>query len=113
MSAEETGFYGGDAAEAPEGGGEDFDEVGFEGGGGLELGEEGGSEGGEFFGGFGGEEDSFGVEAVLEGVLGGAGFAGGGGGAAGFGSVQAGGGGFERRRHDQGIAREVAMGGWV
>lgn len=111
MSAEQAGFDGGDAAEAPAGGCEDFDEFGFEGGGGLELGEECGPEGGEFFGGFGGEEDSFGVEAVLEGILGGAGFAGGGGGAAGFGSVQAGGCGFEGRRHDQGIARVGAMGG--
>lgn len=64
------------------------------------MGEEGGLEGGEFFGGFGGEQEAFGVEAVLEGVLGGAGFALGGGGASGLGSVCSGGCGFERSRHD-------------
>ena len=53
-----------------------------------------------FFGGFGGEEDLFGVEAVLKGVLGGAGFAGEGGGAEGEGSVGAG--GFGARWHGLG-----------
>ena len=91
---EEVGFDGGEAAEAPAGDGEGFDEFGGEGRGGREVGEVGGEEGSVVVGGFGGEEDLFGVEAVFEGVLGGAGEARGRGGAGGFGSVGAGGLGF-------------------
>ncbi len=87
---EEVGFDGREAAEAPAGGGEGFDEFGFEGRGGGEVVEVGGDEGAVVVGGFGGKEDLFGVEAVLEGVLGRAGEAVGGGGAGGEGSIGSG-----------------------
>jgi hypothetical protein len=73
---ENVGFDGGEAADAPTGEGEGFDEFGFDRGGGVELVEVGGAEGVEFGLGFVGEQNLFGVEAVFEGVLRRAGFAG-------------------------------------
>ena len=70
VGGEEVGFDGGEAAETPAGVGQGLDEFGFEMVGGLELVEVGCAEGVVVFGGFGGEEDLFGGEAVFEGVLG-------------------------------------------
>jgi hypothetical protein len=92
LGVEEGGFGGPIATEAPTGGDELFEEVGFGGGGrreamGVEVADV--VEGGGFLV---GEDEGAGGESVGEGVEGGDGFAGGGGGSAGFGAVEAGGG---------------------
>jgi hypothetical protein len=63
----EVHFVGGEAVEAPAGGGEQGDEVYFARGPGAELGEVSVAEGAEFFFGFAGEDDLAGREAMGEG----------------------------------------------
>jgi hypothetical protein len=89
---EETGFYARVAREAPMGGGELMDEIGFRLGLGAEVVEIIAELGLVFAGGFVEENDGAGGEPVGEGVEGGGLFAGGGGGAVGFCAVGAGGG---------------------
>jgi len=101
---EDAGFDGGEATEAPLGGGDGFDQVCFDCGGGGKAAEIRVAVNLEVVVGFGGEEDLFRMEAVFEGVLGGARSARGSGGAGGFGAVGAaragaGGLGFEMAGH--------------
>ncbi|MBI5281651.1 MAG: hypothetical protein HY858_08225 [Candidatus Solibacter usitatus] len=87
----ELGGDAGIAGEAPVGVGDIGDDLGFHGGSGLELLDEGLVVGEEGVAVIVGEEDGrSGIEAVLEGVHGGAGLAGGGSGALGLGAVDAG-----------------------
>lgn len=95
----EGGFDVDEAAEAPVGGGDEFDEFGLLGGGGLVFGVEVGAEGFVGVATVGWEDDDVGEEAVFEGVKRGFLFAFGGGGALGFGSVEAGLFGFGELRH--------------
>ena len=72
--AQEVGFHVGQAVHAPVCGGHGVDDAGFHGGLGLELVEVVLDEGLEFLGGFAGEEELFGEQAVFDGVLCGSGF---------------------------------------
>ncbi len=87
----EFGFDGYQPVEAPAGGGQGLDEAGFDGVGGLEAVHVGVAEALEGSAILVGEDDYLGVESVLDGVGGGAGFALWGYGSFGFGSVGAGG----------------------
>ena len=82
-AAGEVGFQASDAAEVPGGVDELTEQVVLEGALGLEIGLEGGSEEVELFELLGADYEVAGVEAMFEGVLGGAGFALGGAGARG------------------------------
>ncbi|HXN46999.1 MAG TPA: hypothetical protein VN893_10195 [Bryobacteraceae bacterium] len=86
---EEGGLHGRDAVEAPAGGDELFDQVGFVGIGGFEVGHEEVAEGDEVLFGFVSEEDAAGCEAVGDRGHVGAGAAFGCGGSAGLGAVGA------------------------
>jgi hypothetical protein len=92
---EEAGFDGTDAAKAPAGDGHGLDQFHFQIVGGLELLDVGVEKELELFMGFGGEQDGSGGEAVAEAVAGRFGSAFRSGRAAGFGSIGAGGLGFE------------------
>jgi len=82
-AAGEVGFQASDTPEIPGGVDELAEQVELQGALGLEIGLEGGSEEVELFELFGADYEVAGVEAVFEGVLGGAGFALGGAGAGG------------------------------
>jgi len=92
--AEQAGFDGPDAAQAPAGDGHGFDQIHLDRVGGVELLDVGVEEELELFVGFGGEQDGLGGETVAEAVAGRLGSAFRSGGAAGLGAVGAGGFGF-------------------
>ncbi len=89
--ADDGAFETPGAEATPAGDGHAVDDVFFDFVGGLELGAEGFEDAGEALGGFVGQDDGAGEEAVFGGIAGGVGFALGGNGAVGFGSVLAGG----------------------